>query len=450
MNLKQRLHHYRSGGRSSPRYLHFEKQRHSTVHAPLNRGPSHALSPDLYRKLEALTDSGESVPLDMLRAWTSIRPESTFTHCCSIRFPSEATHGIVKLKASWESVWKDLCMLIGNPKIGDFCLNEALFLDLETTGVTHSVGTIPIVVGMGWFESDDQFVVEQLVLTDPENEEELLREFLEVLGEFRFLVSFNGKSFDTSVLQNRLIAHRLLSTVEASLKLTPHLDLLHIFRSIWGKDVANHKLQTLEQDVLRFERHNDFPGALVPALYSRYLLNEDARFLDPILTHNVWDIVSMAALLSALTECLNGNPAFRTKTRQFNLGLRYLRQGCPQQAFRGLFSLLCEDTPMLPRQSLFRNTLIAARRANQHSHIFPILEGWTREYPDSVEAWEARAKFEEHTLKDYSKALLSAGRIIRLSKPVSKTAISRVKRLSKRLQRSGEKLPKSQFQDSSE
>ena len=105
---------------------------------------------------------------------------------------------------------------------------------------------------------------------------------------------------------------------------------------------------------------------------------------------------------------------------------------------------------MLPRESLYLNTLIAARRAHQYSHIFPIVEGWTREYPDSVEAWEARAKYEEHILQDYGKALLSAERIVRLSKPVSKTTFSRVKRLSKRLQRSSEKLPKRQFQDSSE
>ena len=75
--------------------------------------------------------------------------------------------------------------------------------------------------------------VEQLLLDSPENEAELLEEFLQVLKSFRFLVSFNGKSFDTSVLQNRLIAHRLLTTREAILKLTPHLDLLHIFRAIW-------------------------------------------------------------------------------------------------------------------------------------------------------------------------------------------------------------------------
>ena len=54
---------------------------------------------------------------------------------------------------------------------------------------------------------------------------------------------------------------------------------------------------------------------------------------DPILTHNVWDIVSMAALLSALVKCVRGDSTHRTSVREYNLGLRYLRMGYPEHAF---------------------------------------------------------------------------------------------------------------------
>jgi hypothetical protein len=82
--------------------------------------------------------------------------------------------------------------------------------------------------------------------------------------------------------------------------LPPHLDLLHVARRIYGARVERCSLTGLERDVLRFERLDDIAGEEIPERYRRYLREGDRAGVVPVVRHNLWDLVALAALTGEL------------------------------------------------------------------------------------------------------------------------------------------------------
>ncbi len=257
-------------------------------------GPGAAPEAPTDRTLELLPSH-----LDRLRPW-----RFEVTDFGSAR----STREIIALSRDLPEV--DLASLLGDPRLAGFRFDEALYLDIETTGLGHGAGTLAFLVGLAWIEGD-HVVLDQLFLTDPTEEMALLRAFLDRLERCRYLVSFNGKSFDTSVLQSRLVITRLLGQVEAQLKLVPHFDLFHVSRRAYKGLLPDGKLQTLERAVLGldpFERHVVVPGALVPTLYFHYLHTGEAPPLHGVLVHNRVDVLSLVSLAMHLCDVWAGPP----------------------------------------------------------------------------------------------------------------------------------------------
>src|SRR5580765_2265906 len=140
----------------------------------------------------------------------------------------------------------------GKEAVGTFaqCLDEAsaqavlfaddpparapfVFFDLETTGLSGGAGTQAFLVGCGRFAADGGFQTRQFVLTRHADERPLLETVAGELARAGALVTFNGKSFDASLLETRYLFHRL----EWSVRCLPHVDVLHPARQFW-KPVA--------------------------------------------------------------------------------------------------------------------------------------------------------------------------------------------------------------------
>ena len=82
-------------------------------------------------------------------------------------------------------------------------LSTALFIDLETTGLSGGTGIIPFLVGMGYYR-EDKFYVGQYFLGDPAAEERMVAELAQFFKDMNFqsVVTFNGKVFDTGLRPN--------------------------------------------------------------------------------------------------------------------------------------------------------------------------------------------------------------------------------------------------------
>ena len=96
-----------------------------------------------------------------------------------------------------------------------------LFLDTETTGLAGGTGTYAFLIGLAWWDAGG-LQVEQLFMRDFAEEHSVLCELAARLGERPVLVTFNGKTFDWPLLENRFRMTRSIAVP----KLAAHLDLL--------------------------------------------------------------------------------------------------------------------------------------------------------------------------------------------------------------------------------
>ncbi len=214
-------------------------------------------------------------------------------------FPPETRQGGLALGDLLDTIPEHIALSARDPDLDDFDPATALFIDTETTGLAGGTGTIPFLVGVGFFQ-DGAFRLEQTFMRDFDEEEPMLRYLGELFARGTSVVSFNGKSFDVPLLRTRFIAHRLPFRMDA----LPHFDLLHAVRRIWKLRVKDCSLNSIERHVLGLERHGDVPSAEIPSIWFDYLRTRDARELKRVFYHHRMDVLSLAALTALLSKRL--------------------------------------------------------------------------------------------------------------------------------------------------
>ncbi len=189
-----------------------------------------------------------------------------------------------------------LAHLAIDPTLEEVDLQDMLFLDTETTGLVGGTGTIPFLIGLGWFE-DQSLCVEQLFLRQLGQERPMLKWLTERLERSSMLVTYNGKTFDWPLIRTRYVMNQLPIP-----RTPPHLDLLHCARRVYKKRLGEVRLVHVEEKVLGMRREDDVDGSEIPIRYLDYLRTGNVARLVPVIEHNAHDIVSLAAVLARLGE----------------------------------------------------------------------------------------------------------------------------------------------------
>ncbi len=215
-------------------------------------------------------------------------------------YPAEHRHGEAPaLKAA--QIPPHLLALIGfDPRLTACGSAGLLFLDTETTGLAGGTGTLPFLIGAGWFEGGGLHL-EQCVLRQPGEEGPILARLAQRLTAASAIVTFNGKSFDWPLLRTRFVMNRLTPP-----PLPPHIDLLHSSRRVLRRRLPSTRLVEVEEGALGHRREGDVDGAQIPDLYFRFLRHRRLSALEPVLTHNAQDLVALSALAGWLADGLEG------------------------------------------------------------------------------------------------------------------------------------------------
>ena len=195
-------------------------------------------------------------------------------------------------------------------KIDDrpFNINDLIFIDTETTGLSGGTGTMVFMLGLGHFINSG-FIVNQYFLDNPDQEYTLMTKLISEIAGRKIIISYNGSSFDFPLLNSRFILNR----IDPPFQTIQHLDLLHLSRKLWKLRLGTCKLRDIESEILGFTRNEEeVPGWMVPQLYFDFLKTGDARQLKGVFYHNCMDVLSLAAifihasyLLSSPIEDLN-------------------------------------------------------------------------------------------------------------------------------------------------
>jgi len=166
-----------------------------------------------------------------------------------------------------------------------------LFFDLETLGLS---GAPMFLSAIGRF-AEGGFLIRQYLAPSLGSELSILERMEAEIRDTSVLVSYNGKSFDWTILKERFAYYGI------PIPDTPiHVDLLHHARRAFGAKAPDCHLSTIEEHVLGVERTNDLPSAEVPNYYTAYLETGNAAYLVPIVNHSRQDLSSLVVLLARL------------------------------------------------------------------------------------------------------------------------------------------------------
>jgi uncharacterized protein YprB with RNaseH-like and TPR domain len=316
-------------------------------------------------------------------------------------FKARSYHGSFQIARLTGTNMSAAALLAGHPEIARMDISDALFLDTETTGLAGGTGTFAFLIGLGWYEGQD-FVVCQLFARDFHEEASMLTLLQDMAAEKRFLVTFNGRAFDVSLLSARFILNRLKDPLTGM----PHLDLLFPSRRLAGHRLENCRLVTLESEILSFTRTGDVPGYEIPARYFDWLRNRDGTLLEDVFLHNRLDIVSMAALAAHFADLLtrgherpDSHPGDLLAAARLNL-----QHGDTQAARDLLDSLMSSADPLIARDAGVTLSLYHKKQGLWNDAV-RIWQHMMTRYPHDLFAAVELAKWLEHRSHDHSRAM---------------------------------------------
>jgi hypothetical protein len=283
-----------------------------------------------------------------------------------------------------------------------------LFLDTETTGLAGGTGTYAFLVGLAWWDAGG-LQVEQFFMRDFTEEYSLLQELRTRVRERPVLLTFNGKSFDWPLLENRFAMTRSI----AAPKLAAHLDLLHPARALWKLRLGSVRLVELEQRVLDarrlgWHREDDVESALIPQHYFDYLRGGSAAPLMGIVKHNQMDLRGLAALFGKINAMFGESTEFLEETQSLDLfGLsRFLqRRGETGRAQSACAQALAVGLPADVRLKAQKELALMAKRGGEYERAAGIWKEMVADSQDEVDACEQLAIHYERRVKDMHRAM---------------------------------------------
>jgi uncharacterized protein YprB with RNaseH-like and TPR domain len=283
-----------------------------------------------------------------------------------------------------------------------------LFLDTETTGLAGGTGTYAFLIGLAWWDAGG-LQVEQLFMRDFAEEHSVLCELAARLADRPVLVTFNGKTFDWPLLENRF---RMTRSIPVP-KLAAHLDLLHPARALWKFRLGTVRLVDLEREVLNptllgWHREDDVSSKFIPQFYFDYLRGGPPEPLLGVSRHNQMDLRGLAALFGKINSLLSQESSAGDEIH--GLDLFGLSKFLHRKGDKGRAEIACAQAVDfgLPQEFHGRAQCDLARMAKRKGEHSVAAELWHEiavNSQDGLHACEQLAIYYERQVRDYEKAM---------------------------------------------
>ena len=239
---------------------------------------------------EKIKNNNEQIPLDLLKhgwkhnGFNVLKREVTVSSSLKL---------VKKLPEALPILVPDLAIQ-QLPKISDF-----LFFDLETTGLSGGGGTVAFLAAFGRFVSSKLHITQYLLL-DYSGQDSFLENIIsEINKEKSIVVSYNGKCFDSQILNTMCIMNRIKPPVYK------HVDLLHPSRRLWKNIIHDCSQGSIETNILNIDRTDDIPGIFAPEIWFDFLKTQNTDRLKGICDHNKYDISGLSEILYAIISIAN-------------------------------------------------------------------------------------------------------------------------------------------------
>lgn len=354
-----------------------------------------------------------------------------------VRYPIKHQHGRYSFEKLFEvhKEWKE--QNLNHPlSIHDVPIRNLMFFDTETTGLSSGAGNYIFLIGYAMV-LNNEIVVKQHFIPSPSSEVPMYHAFLNDFTSNTKLVSYNGKSFDWPQVKTR---HTFVRESVPALPEFAHFDLLHAARRLWKHELSSCKLSVIEKEVLGFERVDDTPGYLAPMLYFDFLQEKDPDYIEGIIKHNEWDVLSLICLYNHISNCvLNKNAEELTVREKFEIGRWFEHLGEIEMAKYYYKRTLIEDGNLKEAVSIALAQIY--KKQGRYERARDLLEGYYKYHKGMHrEGMIELAMLYEHQFKEIDLALFYARKASdfpdegRGSKSFKSELTHRIKRLEIKLQ----------------
>lgn len=176
-----------------------------------------------------------------------------------------------------------------------FNLDKTLFFDIETTGFSPGHSHLYLIGCIHFKDGIYHFTQWFSDLGTPDDEKELLENFLTFAEPFDLFVTYNGETFDLPYIEKKAsiygLTYEKLSSYDIYKQIRSYKTLFQ---------VSNLKLKTMEQ-FLGINREDKYDGQKLIAIYKDYLKTRDPLSYKCMLLHNREDVTSLISLLALLS-----------------------------------------------------------------------------------------------------------------------------------------------------
>lgn len=314
-------------------------------------------------------------------------------------YPVSHFHGQTPLSALLGQDPSAAAIYSKEERLAGLDFRDFVFLDTETTGL-YGAGTIAFMVGIAFFDRSaqgDVLVVRQFFLRDHDDETAMLQFLSDFVAGRRGLITFNGHSFDLSILENRY----LMNGMSANLRQLPHIDLLPPARRLWRTRLGSVALNNLEKELLAIRRTEaDVPGWLIPAIYNDYLRSQDARELARVFYHNEIDMLSMVTLADYMLRLIANSGSDVHPIDLYSLGKWQADIGLTYEAEATLKNAVRNDLPLPIYHKALERLALLLKRQQRNDEAVPLWQQWAATSFGEVNAHVELAKYYEWHEKD--------------------------------------------------
>lgn len=179
---------------------------------------------------------------------------------------------------------------------------DCIFFDIETTGFSPTSSNIYLI---GCLRRKGQnLIIDQFFAESKEDEKDVLKNFMDLLHEYKTIISFNGIGFDIPFIKAKCDAYE----IPEHLKDFSYIDIFKLISNIkFLLKLPNYKQKTIE-NFLDIHRDDRFSGGELINVYDDYVKTKSSEAENLLLLHNFEDVTGMLDLLPILSylEIING------------------------------------------------------------------------------------------------------------------------------------------------
>lgn len=173
-------------------------------------------------------------------------------------------------------------------------MKQSVFLDIETTGLSRQYADI-ISITLLYYENTI-YKVCQIFCQYKVDEPEALKYLRNLLKGRKFIITYNGNSFDIPFLSFKAQKYGVDIYFESFVK----IDLYNCLRQVKDKvPIPDLKLKTAEEH-FNIKRTDTLTGEDITVLYQAYRIEPRNEFSFLILQHNYEDVINLPSLMNAI------------------------------------------------------------------------------------------------------------------------------------------------------